>query len=356
VSVYFVYRSHDDNPGAFHVKVFPHDTVLEWCRSIWVGIPRGDDHPDAATDRAEEVLGCVVGGFDMLFVTIHNQAWAKPKTMTAAARYFEEALYNQAVKFGQHHLQLLGEDDDLQTAVYLFDDHYVNKNRHRATFLMRTDWRLPDGASEEELKPKGVPNTAKLVRGVGVTYFAHFATYDIGMLSDLPNRDLRGVVAAVRVADFPRYLFAMRNRLAENPDDETLSHELCQLVRGLDVVIEKAKGDEKAFLAALTADPDDYGVWCAYSYWRMERDRLPLLADVLLLYEPYWDAIEGTRQAMMDDALTQTHVAQLSKHVGRLEGGADRFHHFILFDDEWANAHRDLAASILRTASRWDPL
>ena len=275
--------------------------------------------------------------------------------MTVAAKHFEEALYTEEMKFGQQHLQLLTDDDELEMALYIFDDQHVAKNPHRTAFLMREDWRLPDGAAESEFKPKGVQKTAKLVRGEGVTYFAHFAAYDSGSLTDLDAFSLCGAVAGVRVADFPRYLFAMRNRLDDNPDDEALNAELVQLVTGLDAVIEKSKGDEKAFLAALSANPDDYAGWCAYSDWRMERDRPPLLSDILQLFDARSGSLQSSRDAKKDEAVVQTHVAQASKHVAQW-GETDLFHHFILFDDLWANAHRDLASSILRTASRWDPL
>lgn len=356
MSVYFVYRSHYDNPGAFHVKVFPQDTVLEWFQSIWRGIPETDRPPYHSSEFADELLGKSVFAFDALFENIHSHGWPLPRTMTAAAKRFEQALYNEEMKFGQHHLQLLTRDE-LEEAIYIFDDHYTAKNPHRAAYLMREEWRLPDGAAEEPFKPKGAPKTAKLVHGSGMTYFAHFAAYDTGSLTDLPDFGLRGAVSGVRVADFPRYLIAIRNRLAKNPDDETLSRELRDLVPGLNAVIEKARGDEKAFLAALTANPDDYAGWCAYSDWRMENDKPPLMEDIFRRYEPYhgYSAKTQLRRAEKDEVVVQTHVAQASKHIAKLHRH-DHFHHFILFDDEWANAHRDLAASILRTASRWDPL
>ena len=157
------------------------------------------------------------------------------------------------------------------------------------------------------------------------------------------------------MADFPRHLFAVRNRLRENPDDEKIGGDVRQLVTGLEAVIAGAIGDEAAFLATLSENPNDYAGWCAYCDWRMDRDMPPLLADVFRLFNAECGSIRDTRDPAKDEAFVQTHVAQVSKHVARW-GETDLFHHFILFDDEWANAHRDLAASILRTASRWDPL
>ena len=34
MAVYFVYRSHYQNPGGKHVKTFAADTVLDWFRSV----------------------------------------------------------------------------------------------------------------------------------------------------------------------------------------------------------------------------------------------------------------------------------------------------------------------------------
>ena len=58
MSVYFVYRSHYDNPGAFHVKVFPQDTVLEWFQSIWIGISATDrPNTSPAREHARQLVG-----------------------------------------------------------------------------------------------------------------------------------------------------------------------------------------------------------------------------------------------------------------------------------------------------------
>ncbi len=355
MSVYFVYRSHYDNPGAFYVKVFPQDTVLEWFQSIWIGISDAGHVPFPSELHTQELFGHRVYVFGDLFTQIHQQGWPPPASMTSAARHLAHAMSAIQMTFGQHHVQLLDDLDDLERAIYIFDDRYAAKNPHRAAFLMREEWRLPDGAADQEFGPKQVPKVVKLVRGEGTTYFAHFAAHDGEALSEMSSW-LSGKVAGVRLQDFPRYLFALRTRVAKNEDDEALNGTLRELLSGLDAVIGGATGDEVAFLAALSENPNDYAGWCAYSDWRMDRARPPLLADILRRYGADAGAVtQDTRDPSKDEAFVQTHVAQASKHVARW-GERDLYHHFILFDDEWANAHRDLAASILRTASRWDPL
>ena len=88
MSVYFVYRSHSDNPGAFHVKVFPQDTVLEWFQSIWKGIPqdRGDFTPPfPSNEYAEELLGQHVYSFGGLFRDMHEHQIPPPRTIAQLA-------------------------------------------------------------------------------------------------------------------------------------------------------------------------------------------------------------------------------------------------------------------------------
>ena len=58
MAVYFVYRSHYQNPGGKHVKTFAADTVLDWFRSVWKPIPEtdpgGNEYP--ARDHADPVV------------------------------------------------------------------------------------------------------------------------------------------------------------------------------------------------------------------------------------------------------------------------------------------------------------
>lgn len=52
---------------------------------------------------------------------------------------------------------------------------------------------------------------------------------------------------------------------------------------------------------------------------------------------------------------TSDHLLQLCLHIGNYFG-RDIYHQWIIFDDLWAGANRDLAEGILRSAQRWDVL
>lgn len=351
MAVHFVYRSHYDNPTCFYVKKFKADSVLAWFQSIWQPI-RADD----AGDHAEHLLGTHVYSFGNLFEKIDDEEWAAPKTMKALAGYLEEATYINEMKHGQHHIQIHTDDDELEMAVYIFDDHYAAKHPDRAAFLMRDDWRLPDGMANGKFKPSpGVPKAfSKAVAGDGRTYFAHFAAYDSGGLTDLDPGQLTGVIDGVRVPDLPRFLLAVQSEGEERDDEETHS-SIGEVLTGLNPAFRTAKGTEVPLLKAVRANPNDIACWSAYSDWLLENDRPTLLERILTKCDAPCGAISGSRNPKKDSVLVQSHVAQASKHVARF-GKEDLYHHLIFFDDLWANAHTPLAGSILRAANRWDPL
>lgn len=357
MAVYFVYRSHYDNPGAFHVRRFDADSVLEWFRSIWQGI--SDEEPNyKASAHAAKLIGRRVYSFGSLFRCIHEYGWPPPKTMKQLAGRLESALYVNEFESGPNHVQVLTDDDELEMAIYVFDDHYAKKHPDRCAFLMRDDWVLADGGAVGKFKPPaGVPKQKWTVAGEGHTYFAHFAAYDSGSLTDLGPDDgfcLSGRVPGVRVPDFPRFLIPLAARDRDEAGAEVGS-ELMQLLSGLAPVVKATKGQETAFLKAVAANPDDLVCWGAYTDWLLENDQPPLLERFLKKYGADSGSIQETRNPKKDRVVVQSHVAQASKHVARW-GKEDLYHHFVLFDDLWANAHPHLAASLLRAANRWDPL
>jgi uncharacterized protein (TIGR02996 family) len=351
--VHFVYRSHSDSRGGFYHRRFAADTVLEWFRGIWKGVPAGQ-----AAAHAEKLIGRDVSSFAHLFGRIHQRRLAPPKTMRQLAGCLHEFLSELGTEYGPHRIQLLIEDGEREAAVYMFDDHHTAKHPDRCAFLTRDDWVLPDGMAVGDYRPPCRERARKSrVAGDGRTYFAYFASDDICDLYDLDMRGygMYGVVPNVRVPDFARHLIAL-DALEPHMYRREIHITFFQLLSGTDSAVGAAKGQERAFLKTLAADPNDTACWAAYSDWLLENDRPTLLERILKKYTPNgFDDVEKTRNPRKDRVVVQTHVAQASKHVGR-RGKEDLYHHFVFFDDLWANAHPHLAAGLLRAASRWDPL
>jgi uncharacterized protein (TIGR02996 family) len=124
---------------------------------------------------------------------------------------------------------------------------------------------------------------------------------------------------------------------------------------GLAPAIRTAKGTEVPLLKAVRANPNDTACWAAYSDWLLENDRPTLLERILTKCNAPSGTIKDSRNPKKDEILVQAHVAQACKHRARW-ARTDSYHHFIFFDDLWANAHPHLASSILRTGNRWDVL
>jgi uncharacterized protein (TIGR02996 family) len=353
MAVHFAYRSHYDNPGCFYRRRFEADSLLAWFQSIWQPI-RADD----AGEHADELLGTHVYSFGNLFEKIDDEEWPVPKSMKELTERLNDALYIGEMKGGQNHIQILTDDDELEMAVYFFDDEYVAKHPDRAAFLMGDGWQLPDGGKHGEFKPPpGVPKVhPKAVAGEGRTYFASFAYFDSGSLTDLDPGELTGVIPGVRVHDLPRVLLALD---AEFGDSGDVMYPLRDLLGGIAPAARMAKGTEIPLLKAVRANPNDTACWAAYCDWLEENGKPTLLERILAKYRAADEHTGDRVHQKKDRVLVQSHVAQACKRVARWVQGhrhQDMYHHLILFDDLWANAHPLLASSILRAGNRWDVL
>lgn len=353
MAVHFVYRSHYDNPTAFHVKRFEAESLLAWFQNIWQPV-RADD----AGDHADHLLGTNVYSFGNLFEKIDDEKWPVPKSMNAVAERLNEALYIGEMKGGKNHIQILTDDDELEMAIYIFDDHYATKHPDRTAFLLRQDWRLPDGGAVGKFKPPPKVKKALTVRTgdkvlEGKTYFAHFAAYDGGSLTDLDPGDLCGVIHGVRVPDLARGLIRLQDVFKEAK--EAFHMSLAEVMTGLEPAFRTAKGTELQLLKAVRANPNDTVCWAAYSDWLEENGRPTLIERILAKCDAPCGAVNESRNPKRDAVLVQSHVVQACKHVAKFED-EDLYHQLVFFDDLWANANPHLASSILRAANRWDPL
>lgn len=340
MAVYFVERSHYTHRGCFGVTRLEGDSVLGWFRLFWQ-TERGST-TDPRYDPFVRLLGS-------LPERVSEDGWPVPKSMKQLADRLEEAVYLNEIKHGGHHVQFLTDDDELESAVYIFDDHYAAKHPDRAAFLVREDWRLPDGMATGPFTTRKVRNEfSDAVIGEGRVFTVHFAAYDSGGLSDLVPEAGLDAIEGVRVPDLPRLFFTL-------PADEQIGGAVEEVIDGLAPAVKAAKGTEALLLKAVAANPNDMACWNSYSDWLLENGRPTLLERSLKRYAAQSGSIRKTRDPKKDVVLVQAHVAQASKHVARW-GNTDLYHHLVFFDDLWANAHPHLASSLLRAANRWDPL
>jgi uncharacterized protein (TIGR02996 family) len=266
-------------------------------------------------------------------------------------------MYVNEKEGGPHHVQIYTDDDELEFAVYVFDDHYRKANPGKADFLLHEGWELPDGAADGKFQvPRGAKAhdlAGKPKPGGPATYAAFLAYYDSG------NLDLDGAqrVAGVALPDLARYA------LTEFSDTEAegewrLAYEWRQLRKALQSHLRSRGGADAGFRAAIRKNPHDETSWGAYADWLQELDEPPpgsvLLGGALRRVTPAGEQ-SGRRLKPTEMVRVTPHMVQASFHVATW--GKDKlYHQWIFFDDKWAAAHPTLAAGILTFAYQWDVL
>lgn len=315
LSVYFVYRCHYEGPSCKHVRRFEDDSVLAWFQRVW---EPAKDAPDAGEWLKAE-LGCDVYGFGSLFEAAQEEELKAPKSDRALKGYLDEHLYVEGeILFKPHAIQILTDDDELEMAYYIFDDHYVHEYPGRADYLLHDDWRLPTSSADAPFKsPVRTKRIGKASKGAGATYVVLITFYDSGNLTDIDTEGPREI-DGVRIPELADYL-----RQA-SPDDEW-----------------------PAELAELRAELLSSGA--------TQNAIAQALKQISGRADKIFDFVTEGFDPSRSDINASDHLIQLSFHVGRWFE-KDVYQQWIFFDDQWAAANKDLADGLLRYATRWDVL
>ena len=147
MAVYFVYRCHHGTPSEQHVRRFEYDSVLEWAKAVFKPIA----DRDAAFKYAEDLLGGLdVYSFGSIFAEAAENKLAPPRKMADVKAWFQ-GMYVQEEAHGPHHIQILTDDDEIEMAVYVFDDHYRAAKPGKTDFLLLDGWELPAGDATDPL-------------------------------------------------------------------------------------------------------------------------------------------------------------------------------------------------------------
>jgi uncharacterized protein (TIGR02996 family) len=389
MAVYFVYRSHYDDPAGKRLKRFADATLLDWFRNHWrLG------SAEEVGDRLDELLGFSVYGFASLFEHAAENDLPAPQTDDDLARYLEEHLYSEGpiLYYPPHLLTVQTDDDELEVCYYVFDDRYLAEHGKLAAYLLK-GWRLPSGHADgpfEPTEPIDEEPWAPAGKGAGATYVAILAYRDSGNLEDLTPADR---IEGVRIPDLARYL-------AETIPAQTRGGYLLLLRSQLLAAPLTADPAEEGFRSVLLDEPGDEASWRAYSDWLQEGGARPLglllleqalkavarfpvirlpaavwntlpvqlltpslrnhqaLLQRILATEPEEDFYSGrpsSHAAEKSRVQVEEHVAQLCLHTERW-GDTDLYQQLIFFDDLWAAAQPDLANAILRYCRAWDVL
>ena len=340
--IWFVYRSHYEGPLSKRVRRLSAPSIVAWFKAQ-LEEARTSLSPK---DVGEAEIGGRVNGFGSLFEAAKTQSLHTPKTTVALRKMLREHLHVEGgednLKLDDHTLRVLTDDDKVKLAYFFFDDDAAQKHADRVAFLLHDDPRLPDGDADGPFTPPvEVPALSPKGSGEGATY-ACLLTFHDG--ESIPGK--AAVFPGVRLPELAAHLRKVvpdSKQAAASADElETWPVEL----RLLRAMLDEGDGSLAPALGRAAAYP--LGGVAAKNHSTLGvGEHADARAEFLAAAEGLKHGGDPSKSIVHEGA----HVAVLCAHTSERFG----YQQWILFDDRWAAAHPDLAASILHYSHGWDP-
>ena len=334
--IWFVYRSHYEGPLSKRVRRLEAPSVLAWFQAQ-IEEARVAAQPGESVTAA---LGGPVQGFEAVFEAAHKQSLHTPKTATALRKVLGESLHvaEEHLHLDGHSFRVLTSDGAVELAYFLFDDEAVSRAPDRLAWLVHDEPRLPEGDADGAFSPPvEVAAYTPAGSGEGATYACLLTYHD---RESLPGQ--AGVFPGVRLPGLAAHLRAVVPDSKGDEHHNTWPVEL-RLLRGMlddgDTTLGPALGRVAAYPLSAIASGDRARLGAGA--FAAARPELLAAAEGLAL------SGDPSKSKVQESA----HAVLLTAHVSEKLG----YQQWIFFDDRWAAAHRDLAASILHYASHWDP-
>jgi len=343
--VVFVYRSHYEGLLSKRVRRLPDHTVLDWFRRGWAAAS------DPATDLDVWVateLGGRVYGLASIFDAARERELPAPATANELGAALAEHLYVEGeVVVEDGRVLALTDDDEVELAYFFLPPLAGRQAPERLAYLLYEDFPLPSEVSAEArafAAPVEAGTLAPAGGGEGITYAVLLTFYDGNSIGWLPPVTIpgvrlpglagylcRAVPAGGRYACYthdlveqerwPKELLALRGLVA--PGETSIEPALHRCNRYLNI---------EGRLSAAFAGPHPAAHQAA-------------MAELATVTP---DEERDPERSVIDVA---GHIAQMSMHASGFFG----YQQWYLFDDVWAAAHPELAASLMRYAASWNP-
>ncbi|MEV0167633.1 hypothetical protein [Nonomuraea fuscirosea] len=317
--MYFIHRDWEAGPLCKKVRHVPGRTVMEWFRGLWEpdGLERAHAELDGAPYELERLREC---------------GDTPPEDLVELRRRIRMALWaDRELHIDAHSIRISSMGAHLEEAFFFVDDERVDERPDRWAYPVHAAWPLPEAA---------VPGPAPFVAPFPCEELAPSAAGDVGatylLCTTLPARhdtlgwDRTYVLPGVRL---PQLAAALR-RPIRNRDDWP------QDLLGLRALV----------------GPDDDGIAPAFERLRRFAEgagEFPGPHD-----QAHLAALEHLRAVTPDDGrVPERTLIQVGEHLAQLALHADGIGHrpWYVFDDVWAGAHPELAASLIHYAYHWDP-
>lgn len=337
MAVTFVYRSHYEGPLSKRVVRFDDASVLAWFKRVWPDLT-GAPEPGKAL---EQLLGCRVYGFATLFEAAKKAKLAAPTSTATLKALVGQHLYVEGtVRIDAHSFRAKTDDDEVELAYLFFDDKAAAPER--VAYLLHEGFPLPTGGKKGPFTcPVDVEPISPKRKGEGRTYAVLLTFYDSESLPFSPPSVFEGV----RVPDLLAYLRATPPPAGKAADDypDTWPLELRLLRACID--------DADTSLAPAARRAAAYPLHAVGQGSGTGRAGLGSVAEARASFEKLARKVKGGHDPEKSLVDVSDHVIQIATHQSEFFG----YQQWFLFDDLWASAHPDLAASLLRHGTRWDP-
>jgi hypothetical protein len=375
---WFVYRSPYEGPSPVLVRRLPDPTPLAWFGRVWAATADADtgrigDDVQAlrwVDQHLAAELGADVYGLAFAFLAASRSdpapAWDRDGPLPAATwpelrnllrRYlYVEGDPAEGIQVDEHSVRAKTGDDEAYLSYFFLDDALVRAAPDRVAYLMLGDWRLPAATEPGRFGFEAPFPMRTLVThrpGAGTTWLVVFDSdwEEFGetppvafagvRLPELPVL-LRTAVPAYtephrrfrdRWSSWPWEPLALRALVA--PGDRSIGAALRRYNR----LVWRLGEYESVMTLRRSAEEPQAAARARVARFLDERppDRW---------HEQDW------RDPALSRIQAGRHLVQAVIHVDRRFS----YQRWYLFDDVWAAAHPDLAASLLRCGAGWDPL
>ena len=338
--IWFVYRSHYEGPLSRRIRRLDAPSVLEWFARMINEARTADD-----LDKLYEAeLGGRVYGFGTVLEAAAEHSLRAPTNIAQLEKLLKKHLYVEGeFRLDEHSLRVSTDDDEVELAYFFFDDDVAKAHPDRVAWLLHDEPRLPDGEADgvysspfkfEEIHPVG--------DGEGCTYACFFTFYDG---ESLPGNPV--VIPGVRLPDLASHLRnVMPTKKTASWSKEWLETWPIEL-RLLRAMIEPGQISTAPALPRCAA----YPLRAVASGTNHSHLGVGSHANARGEFEKVSQAFKHDGDPSKSVISVGKHAVFFSPHTSNFFGHEQ----WVLFDDMWAAAHPDLATSILRYASHWDP-
>lgn len=344
--VWFVYRSHYAGPLSRRVRRLAAPSILAWFqRKLEEARTAAEPHRVADKD-----LGGYVYGFGTVFKAAQEHDLPTPRDMEELRALLHEHLYVEGgpehIRLDEHSVRVRTDDDEVQLAYFFFDDEAARRHPDRVAWLLHEEPRLPEGAADapfhppaevEELLPDG--------GGEGATYACLFTHYD--------GQTLPGTACVLAGVRLPGLVSHLRTVIPATKPQAWSSDWLDTWpveMRLLRALLDPQHPADRALAPAL-----ERGALFPISVLMNSGNHSRLGVGLqAAARDEFYRAAKGLKTEG-DPAKSIVHASRNAALVCAHTSKSFGHQQWVLFDDRWAAAHPELAASIIHYASGWDP-